>query len=92
MCRIGDEEALEDAARVLSEHELTAIRLIVTLDFTYAEAAEVIYGDASMVRQVEWLLAHGKRLLAEAWGERRESASGTTVGKVSGSVADNRRK
>jgi DNA-directed RNA polymerase specialized sigma24 family protein len=86
--RIGDEEALADAAQVLSEHELTAIRLVVTLNFTYAEAAEVIYGDASMGRQVEWLLTHGKRLLAEAWGERRESANATAAGKVSRSAAD----
>jgi DNA-directed RNA polymerase specialized sigma24 family protein len=89
--RIGDEQALAAAARVLSERELTAIRLVVTLEFSYAEAAQVIYGDAGMGRQVEWLLTRGKRLLAEAWGERHESASSTGASKLSGSAAENRR-
>lgn len=79
---LGDEAALEDAATHVSEKEFAALRLVVTAGYSYEEAATVIFGDPSMKKQVDGLLARGKRKLAEAWADRRPSprgAGGTNV-------------
>lgn len=79
---LSDEDALEDAANHVSEKEFAALRLVVTAGYSYEEAAMVIFGDASMTRQVDGLLTRGKRKLAEAWIDRRPSprgAGGTNV-------------
>jgi DNA-directed RNA polymerase specialized sigma24 family protein len=79
---LENEEALEDAASHISEKEFVAVRLVLTAGYSYAEAAEVIFGDATMTRQVDGLLTRGKRKLAVAWIDRKPSprgAAGTNV-------------
>lgn len=79
---LSDEDALEDAANHVSEKEFAALRLVVTAGYSYEEAATVIFGDASMTRQVDGLLTRGKRKLAEAWIDRSPAprgARGTNV-------------
>lgn len=73
---LADEEALEDAANHVSENEFAALRLVLTAGYSYAEAAEVIFGDAAMTKQVDGLLTRGKRKLAAAWDDRRPSPRG----------------
>lgn len=79
---LGEADALRDAADHVSEREFDAIRLVITAGYSYAEAAERIFGDSSMTKQVDGLLTRGKRRLAQAWEERRPSprgASGSTL-------------
>lgn len=79
---LGDEAALEDASNQVSEKEFAALRLVVTAGYSYEEAATMIFGEASMTRQVDGLLTRGKRKLAEAWIDRKPSpytAGGTNV-------------
>jgi DNA-directed RNA polymerase specialized sigma24 family protein len=73
---LEDAEALADAARHLNENEWAAVRLVVTAGYSYAEAAQVIFGDETKTKQVGGLLERGKAKLAEAWKERRPSPSG----------------
>lgn len=73
---LEDAEALADAARQLSENEWAALRLVVTAGYSYAEAAQVIFGDETRSRQVDGLLLRGKAKLAEAWKTRGPSPSG----------------
>src|SRR5205085_11213963 len=68
---LEDAEALADAANHVSEKEWAALRLVVTLGYSYAEAAEMIHGDATMTKQIDGLLTRGKRKLAQAWRDRR---------------------
>jgi DNA-directed RNA polymerase specialized sigma24 family protein len=89
LAKLGDEEALEQAAEVLGERELAAVRLVHTLHLSYAEAAEAIFGDASMTRAVEGLLTRGRAKLATAWQDRRPASGAGAGGKVSGEGADN---
>lgn len=73
---LEDVEALADAANHVSETEFNALRLVTTLGYSYAETALVIFGDATMTKQVDGLLTRGKRKLAEAWEDRRPSPRG----------------
>ncbi len=79
---IADGEALEDAASRVSEKEFVAIRLVVTLGYSYAEAAHLMFGDAGMTKQIDGLLTRGKRKLAEAWQDRRPSPRGAAGSRV----------
>lgn len=85
---LEDEEALADAASHVSEKEFVAIRLVLTGGYSYAEAAEVIFGDASMTKQVDGLLTRGKRKLAEAWVDRKPSPRGVGDSNLSDHTAD----
>lgn len=87
--KLGSEQTLEEAVEVLGEREYAAIRLVDTLDYSYAEAAQVIFGDASMTRQVDGLLTRGRSKLAAAWRERRAASAPGAGGKVSGEDAEN---
>lgn len=86
--KLSNEQALHEAAKALSEREFIALRLVDTLEFTYAEAAERMFGEASMARAVEGLLRRGRRKLAAAWQDRPPSVSGSSTGKVTGLDAD----
>lgn len=85
---LEDAEALEDAARHVSEKEFAALRLVLTAGYSYAEAANVIFGDETMTKQVDGLLTRGKRKLAEAWANRRPSHNGTSGSKLGGRTDD----
>jgi DNA-directed RNA polymerase specialized sigma24 family protein len=85
---LDDADALEYAARHTSELEFAAIRLVVTLNYTYAEAAELMFGDPSMTKRVEGLLTRGKRKLADAWRDRKSSPSGAAGSKVPNPAED----
>src|SRR5205085_9096604 len=74
---IQDAEALADAARHLSEEEFAALRLRVTAGYSRAEIATAIFGDPEKKKQVDRLVARGKRQLAQAWSERRPSPRGS---------------
>jgi DNA-directed RNA polymerase specialized sigma24 family protein len=92
--KVANEQALSEAVSVLSEREFAALRLVDTLELTYAEAAERMFGDAGMDRVVEGLLTRGRRRLAAAWEGRQPSVSGGSsksrgAGKVPGRSADN---
>lgn len=79
---LEEAEALEDAAAHTSEKEFAALRLVITAGYTYSEAAEAIFGDPTMTKQVDGLLTRGKRKLAEVWDDRRpspRSASSTNL-------------
>lgn len=89
IAKVASEQALEEAAEVLSEHEYIAIRLVVTLKFSYAEAAELMFGEASMARAVDGLLTRGRAKLAAAWRDREPWAGPTAAGKVFADGADN---
>lgn len=54
-----------------------ALRLVVTLGYSYAEAAKELLGDAAKTRQIDGLLTRGKRKLALAWEGRRRSRGKT---------------
>jgi DNA-directed RNA polymerase specialized sigma24 family protein len=75
---LADAEALADAADQVSEKEFAALRLVVTAGYSYAEAAAMIFGDATMTKRVGGLLERGKPKLAEAWADRRPSTRGAT--------------
>jgi DNA-directed RNA polymerase specialized sigma24 family protein len=87
--KLSSEQALREAAEVLSDHEFAALRLVDTLKFTYAEAAEVMFGEANMERTVEGLLRRGRRRLAAVWQEHKPSVSGSPTGKVSRQGVEN---
>jgi len=69
-----DTAALDDAARHLTEKEFTAIRLVVTAGYSYAEVARMIFGDENMTKQVDGLLTRAKAKLTEAWANRKQQA------------------
>lgn len=69
--QLEDEEALADAARHVSEKEFAALRLRATAGYSRSEAAERIFGDATMKKQVDGLVERGARKLAKAWADRR---------------------
>lgn len=48
---LENEEALEDAANHLSEREFDAMRLVITLGFSYEEAAELLLEDTTKTRR-----------------------------------------
>ncbi|MDQ3934433.1 MAG: hypothetical protein M3340_07345 [Actinomycetota bacterium] len=73
-----DAEAMQDAANHLSEQEFAALRLVATIGYSYAEAADTIFGDATMTKQIDGLLSRGKRKLAAAWVDRRPSPRGAS--------------
>ncbi|MEJ7567727.1 MAG: hypothetical protein WKF41_05620 [Gaiellaceae bacterium] len=77
---LEDEEALADAARQTSEKEFLALRLRATAGYSRGEAAERIFGDTTMKKQVDGLCERGGRKLAQAWADRRPSpgVAGTT--------------
>ena len=87
--KLSSELALREAAEVLDDHEFAALRLVDTLKFSYAEAAEVMFGEANMERTVEGMLRRGRRKLAAAWQDRKPSVSGSPTGKVSTQGAEN---
>lgn len=66
-----DAEAIADAASHLSEKEFLALRLRATAGYSRGEAAERIFGDATMKKQVDGLVERGARKLAKAWNDRR---------------------
>jgi DNA-directed RNA polymerase specialized sigma24 family protein len=88
LAKVSSEQALEEAAEVLSEREWTAIRLVNTLHLSHAEAAEAIFGDGGMARSVDGLLTRGRSKLAAAWRERRAAPGAGAAGKVSGDGAE----
>jgi len=71
--QLEDAEALADAARHVSEKEFLALRLRATAGYSRGEAAEAIFGDAEMKKQVDGLVERGARKLAQAWEDRRPS-------------------
>lgn len=84
---LRDTEALEDASNHLNENEFAAVRLVVTAGYSYREAAQVIFGDATKTKQVDGLLTRGKAKLANAWQDRRpsrRSAGGANLADRSG--------
>ena len=85
---LANAEALEDAARHVSEKEFAALRLVLAAGYSYAEAAKVIFGDETMTKQVDGLLTRGKRKLAEAWADRRPSHNGAPGFKLGGRTDD----
>jgi RNA polymerase sigma factor (sigma-70 family) len=85
---LQDEEALADAAEHLSEKEFAAVRLTITAGYSYAEVAELMFGDAAMTKQVDGLLTRGKRKLAAAWESRRPVPPSAVRFNVSESAED----
>jgi DNA-directed RNA polymerase specialized sigma24 family protein len=85
---LQDAEALQEAARHLTEKEFAALRLVVTLGYSYSEAAKAIFGDASMTKQVDGLLTRGKRKLAAAWRDRGLESGRSQVVKYRPSLTD----
>lgn len=73
---IDDTTTLTEVARHVTEKEFAALRLVITLGYSYADAAMAIFGDATMTKQVDGLLTRGKRKLADAWQDRRTSHRG----------------
>lgn len=86
--RISTEQIVREAADLLSEREWQALRLVVTERYTYAEAAEVIFGSAAFTKQVDGLLTRAKRKLNEAWPHLRPGSGMTGSTKVSDDVDD----
>ena len=58
------------------------MRLVITLGYSYVEAAEAIHGDATKTKQVDGLLTRGKPKLAEAWIDRKPSPRGASGSNV----------
>ena len=81
-------EALEDAASHVSQREFAALRLVITLGFSYQEAADLLFGDTTKTRKVDGLLTRGKPRLAEAWVDRRPSRRGASGSNVLDSTDD----
>lgn len=79
---LENEEALEDAANYVSESEFAAMRLVITLGYSYEEAAELLFEDTTKTRKVDGLLTRGKPKLAEAWIERKPSPRGASGSNV----------
>jgi DNA-directed RNA polymerase specialized sigma24 family protein len=85
---LHDADALADAASCLTDKEFAAVRLVITAGYSYAEAAQLIFGDATKTRPVDGLLTRAKAKLAKAWSERRPSSSGAGGAKFSDRTAD----
>jgi DNA-directed RNA polymerase specialized sigma24 family protein len=79
--KLENAEALADAAARLSEHEFAALRLRVTLGYSRAEVAELLFGgsDTKTRKNVDRLVERGLRKLAVAWADRKTSR-GTVEG------------
>lgn len=75
-------EALEDAANHVTEGEFAAMRLVITLGFSYQEAAELLFEDATKARKVDGFLTRGKPRLTEAWDDRKPSPRGASGSNV----------
>jgi DNA-directed RNA polymerase specialized sigma24 family protein len=86
--QIRDAETFASAASHVSEKEFVALRLVVTLGYSYAEAAQCIFGDPEMTRQVDGLLTRGKKKLAAAWEGRRSSPQSAGSSNFSGSMRE----
>lgn len=87
--QLEDEQALADAAQVLTVKEFAAIRARLNGGYSRAEIAEAIFGDPNAVKRVDGLLERGKKKLAEAWRERRSgSGTGSASFKVSEGADD----
>jgi predicted DNA-binding protein (UPF0251 family) len=82
LAHLENTEALEDAANHVNDNEFAAMRLVITLGYSYEEAAELLFGDATKTRQVDGLLTRGKPKLAEAWIERKPSPRGASGSNV----------
>ncbi len=86
--RISTEQILSEAADLLSEREWDALRLVVTERYSYAEAAEVIFGSAAFTKQIDGLLTRAKRKLNEAWPHLRPGSGARENTKVTDDLAD----
>jgi DNA-directed RNA polymerase specialized sigma24 family protein len=80
--KISTEQLLLEAARILSEREWEALRLVVTERYSYAEAAEAIFGSPAFTKQVDGLLTRAKRKLNEAWAHLRPGTGACESSKV----------
>lgn len=85
---LENEEALADAAGHVTGKEWAAMRLVITLGYSYEEAAGLIFGDASKTRQIDGLLTRGKPKLAAAWIDRKPSPRGASSSNVQGCTDD----
>lgn len=88
LARLQDDEALADAAAHLNSTEFAAIRLVITLGYSYADAAERIFGDPSKGKQIDGLLTRAKDKLGRAWTDRRPAHRGAKDAKFSDLDAD----
>lgn len=88
LARLRDDEALADAASSLTSTEFAAIRLVITLGYSYAEAAERIFGDSAKTKQIDGLLTRAKAKLARAWIDRRPAHRGAKDANFSDPDAD----
>jgi DNA-directed RNA polymerase specialized sigma24 family protein len=70
---IGDEDALADAARLLTDREYASVRLRYTLGYSRAETAEIIFGDPTKVRQTDRIAAQALAKLTVAWEDKRSA-------------------
>ena len=86
--QLEDADALADAARHVSEKEFLALRLRATAGYSRGEAAERIFGDATMKKQVDGLGERGGRKLAEAWIDRKPSPQAAGGSNVHDSTDD----
>ena len=80
---IEDADVLADAARHLSDIEFAALRLRATAGYSRGEAAERIFGDSTMKKQVDGLTERGARKLAAAWADRKPMHRGVGSTNVS---------
>ncbi|HEX4033723.1 MAG TPA: hypothetical protein VHX66_04700 [Solirubrobacteraceae bacterium] len=85
---LQDAEAFADAADHLTEDEWTALRLVITGGYSYAEVAAMIFGDETKTRQVDGLLQRGKNKLAAAWSGRRASPNHAAAANLADRTAD----
>lgn len=86
--QISTEEILSEAANLLSEREWDALRLVVTERYSYAEAAELIFGSPGFTKEIDGLLTRAKRKLNEAWPHLRPGSGENENTKVGDDVAD----
>jgi DNA-directed RNA polymerase specialized sigma24 family protein len=86
--RISSEQIVREAAELLSEREWEALRLVVTERYTYAEAAQVIFGSADFTKQVDGLLTRAKRKLNEAWPHMQPGTGASESTKVRDDMAE----
>ena len=86
--QISTEQILAEAAALLSEREWDALRLVATERYSYAEAAQVIFGSEGFTKEIDGLLTRAKRKLNEAWPHLRPGSGAGEKTKVRGDVAD----
>jgi DNA-directed RNA polymerase specialized sigma24 family protein len=86
--QLHDADALADAASCLTIKEFAAIRLVVTTGYSYAETAQLLFGDPTMTKQVDGLLTRAKAKLAKAWEDRRPSPGSAGSAKFANRTAD----